>query len=104
CANIVTPVITGACPGDTGQNVLTWHSPVTGTVTTQSFLKSGGTGGTTQFVDLVDGDQSGVGITSQVGANLLDNEITNFGSVANGISLTPASSSHTRTTSLYSLQ
>src|SRR5262249_25131068 len=72
---------------------LQWHSAATGNVTTQSFLKSGGTGTTTQFVDLVDSDQSGIGITSQFGARLFDNEITNFGIVSNFISISPSSTS-----------
>jgi hypothetical protein len=106
CANI-TSVIIGSCPGDTKANILTWTSPVTGNVTTESFLKLGMTpGGTTQFVETMGGpNQNGLGITSQVGANLLDNEITNFGSVANFISLTPANTkSHTGTISIDSLQ
>jgi PEP-CTERM motif-containing protein len=105
CTALVS-VIVGACPGDTGASVLNWHSAITGNVTTESFLKLTGTpNGTTQFVDAVDGDQSGLGITSQVGANIFDNEITNFPIVRNGISILPVNPpSHTGTISIDSLQ
>jgi hypothetical protein len=105
CKAIVGPIL-GSCPGDTKANVLNWSSPITGSVTTESFLKSTlKPGGTTQFVDSLDGpNQSGLGITSQVGANLLDNEITNFPVVANFISISPASTTHTGTITIDSLQ
>src|SRR5215471_2852582 len=74
CAALTSAV---ACPGDTGANVLTWHSAATGNVTTQAFLKSGGSDALTQFVQAAgDASQSGLGITSKVGVNIFDNEIT----------------------------
>lgn len=95
-----------ACPGDTGQNILHWQSAVTGNVTTQSFLINGNPNGLTQFVQAVgDPNESGLGITSQVGANLFDNEITNFPIVRNGISILALNPpSHTGTISIDSLQ
>jgi hypothetical protein len=102
CAAIVGPAI---CPGDSHLNILHWSSSGTGFVTTQAFLNpSGNPDALTQFVDLVDGGQSGLGITSQVGANILDNEITNFPIVRNGISISPSSSSTKGTITIDSLQ